>query len=120
MHTKADRHLRTCRQQHGQRATRECTKGRTRDYIKIPLFTTCGHYRQQKTRGQAGLENFLFCFRDLHAKLQTNSLWKTLLVIREIGLELKVISQVPPEIAFLGGCYAAMQQSRLLRRSIKK
>jgi hypothetical protein len=27
---------------------------------KNPLFTTCGHYRQTKTRGQAGFAHFLF------------------------------------------------------------
>jgi hypothetical protein len=31
-----------------------------RDFQKTPLFTTCGHYRQEKTRGQAGFREFFF------------------------------------------------------------
>lgn len=40
-------------------------------FPKNPLFTTCGHYRQTKTRGQAGLEDFFFICQGLTRIFET-------------------------------------------------
>jgi hypothetical protein len=40
-------------------------------FPKNPLFTTCGHYRQTKTRGQAGFEDFFFICQTLTKIFET-------------------------------------------------